>query len=92
MGHVEGWGEGGDGLGGEGVGVYGGGWYDSGVRGGVFSVGSVALWVECGRVWVGVVGACGGGVGGVFAWVCELLSLSVSPPCCLVHLWDGWEF
>ena len=62
------------------MGVYGGGGHDSGLRGGVFFVGSYCLCGECGCVWVGVVGACGGGAGGVFVGVCEFYDLPLFLP------------
>ena len=64
------------------MGVYGGGGHDSGLRSGVFFVGSYCLCGECGCVWLGVVGACGGGAGGVFVGVCEFyhLPLFFPPP------------
>ena len=62
------------------MGVYGGRGHDPGVRGGVFSVGSYCLCGERGCVWVGVVGACGGGAGGVFVGVCESYHLPLFFP------------
>ena len=48
------------------MGVYGRGGDDPGVCGGVFFVGFVRLCGACGCVWVGLVGACGGGTDSVF--------------------------
>lgn len=58
-------------MGGAGVGIYGSGWHDSGIRGGILSVGSHYVCRERGGVWMGAVGACGGGAGGVFVGICE---------------------
>ena len=53
------------------MGVYGCGWHDSGLRGGVLLVGSHHVCGERGGVWMGAVGACGGGAGGVFVGIRE---------------------
>ncbi len=53
------------------MGVYGRGWHDSGIRGRVLSVGLLDLRNEHGCFWVGIVGACGCGAGGVFVGVCK---------------------
>ena len=58
-------------MGGEGVGVYGCEWHDPGIRGGVLLVGSFYVCGKCRGVWMGLVGACGGGAGGVFVGICE---------------------
>ena len=58
-------------MGGKGVGVYGSEWHDSGTRSGVLSVGSFYVCGKCGGVWMGLAGACGGGVGGVFVGIRE---------------------
>ncbi len=62
------------------MGVYGRGWHDSGIRGRVFSVGLLDLRNEHGCFWVGIVGACGCGAGGVFIGVCKYSSLVSGPP------------
>lgn len=58
-------------MGGTGVGLYGCGWHDSGIRGGILFVGSHHVCGKRGGVWVGAVGACGGGAGGVFVGIRE---------------------
>lgn len=58
-------------MGGTGVGIYGSGWHDSGIRGGILRVGSHHVCGKRGGVWMGAVGACGGGAGGVFVGICE---------------------
>lgn len=63
-------------MGGTGVGIYGSGWHDSGIRGGVFSVGSHYVCGKRGGVWMGAVGACGGRPGGVFIGICEYTAYS----------------
>jgi len=55
------------------VGVYWRRGDDSRVCGGIFSVGFGNLCHAFGSFWVGLIGACCGGVGGVFVGVCELL-------------------
>ena len=47
------------------MGIHGSGRLSAGICGWVFPVGSLDLCKERRSVWVGNVGACGGGVGGV---------------------------
>lgn len=58
-------------MGGTGVGIYGSGWHDSGIRGRVLFVGSHCVCGKRGGVWMGAIGACGGGAGGLFVGIRE---------------------
>lgn len=51
------------------MGIYGRGWHDPGFRRGVLPVGSHHVCGKRGGVWMGFVGACGGGPGGVFVGI-----------------------
>lgn len=69
--HGEGWRTVGDGVGRPGVWLHGSRGDDPRTCGGVFLMGSGDMCVQCKYIWMGTIGACDRGVGGVFSGFCK---------------------